>query len=422
MRNKYFEKVENKYVFNISRIFWHIFIVIGALAIVGGVLLYIYGVIPPFKQSVEKLPPPVKKDYPGAVTIALNDLQLETTKTTEKKEIQVQLKENKEPYPDQTVEKLKKIEKGETEYLLSLERLIKLIPSQGHYEYPQGAKLYEFYRDEKYRIWKDDNDLKGRLDLAFENTNARTFIDKKQMIEVFIVQLQLVPESKRTEVFNVFASNAAISVSTSINNIQTAINVFQKFPEENQLTSLEMLLSFCKSNKNDGSAFIEYFNKIIDSFDKNERLNVLATMINAYYQYFNNHILLQSEQTDLFLKMLPKIKPELQIPALNKYYLVYLEKNAGRDQMIAQIDQQYRDSLMKIQEVYLTDSLAAEYKYFINKEAKTSYRNNALYAIVCGIGLIAIIAIILVFLSIQRSVRRIEEKLVNEISTSEPAN
>ena len=152
MKTKYFEKVENKYVFNISRIFWHIFIVVGSLAIIGGVFLYIYGILPPIKQSVKQEPLPTKQVYPTAVTVTLNDLQLEESKKIVNLESQIQTSENEERPPKSVVDNTKKLEKGEKEYLISLELLTKILPAIGHYEYYQGNKrLYDYYKDEHHQ-------------------------------------------------------------------------------------------------------------------------------------------------------------------------------------------------------------------------------------------------------------------------------
>ena len=54
MKHNYFEKVENKYVFNLTLIFWHIFIALATLALTISIVILLWGIIPPFKHSVKK--------------------------------------------------------------------------------------------------------------------------------------------------------------------------------------------------------------------------------------------------------------------------------------------------------------------------------------------------------------------------------
>ena len=188
-----------------------------------------------------------------------------------------------------------------------------------------------------------------------------------------------------------------------------------KFPDEERIQSFESLMRFSKFNPNEGKTFIEYVNKVIEKFEIKERSKILFTMIAAHNRYFDNNIAIQTEQTNLFLSMLSNIKPELQALALSKYYQIYIVKNSSRDQTIGQIERQYKEALLQIEEKYQQDSIASEANYYLAKQAKSQLRSTALYGIAFGVGLVSLIAIILVFLSIQRSVRRIEEKITNEI-------
>ena len=93
MKTNYFTKVENKYVFNISRIFWHIFIIVGTIAVVFSLWIYMYGLIPPSKKTVEKSPLPTKQAYPSVIIVSLDDLKLIEEKTEIKAIIEPSKKE-----------------------------------------------------------------------------------------------------------------------------------------------------------------------------------------------------------------------------------------------------------------------------------------------------------------------------------------
>jgi len=146
LKSTYFTQVENKYVFNVSRIFWHIFIFIGTLAIVLGIFLFLYGLIPPFKKHVEKSATPTKQAYPNAITVSLSDLKLEEIKPVKK---EIAEKESEIVPETPMVDNTKKIDPAELDYQNSLKILQKLLPAKGHYEYPlqNGERLYKYTHD-----------------------------------------------------------------------------------------------------------------------------------------------------------------------------------------------------------------------------------------------------------------------------------
>mgnify|MGYP001568389495 FL=1 len=74
MKNSYVTQVENKYVFNVSLIFWHLFIALATLVIAASLVIFLWSLIPASQKDVEKQP------YPEPVKVSLNELQLETQK------------------------------------------------------------------------------------------------------------------------------------------------------------------------------------------------------------------------------------------------------------------------------------------------------------------------------------------------------
>jgi len=80
MKTNYFSKVENKYVFNVSLIFWHLFITLSTLAVVVCLAIFLWSIIPASQREVEKKPYPAKKQYPEPIKVELNELQIEVTK------------------------------------------------------------------------------------------------------------------------------------------------------------------------------------------------------------------------------------------------------------------------------------------------------------------------------------------------------
>jgi len=199
MKSKYFNKVEEKYVFNISLIFWHIIIAIGALAIIAGALLLIWGVIPPFKQRVHR------PEYPPVAAVSVDEVNMiinppkPSTQTGEVKKANTPIKKiTKEPAP------------GETEYMASLDSLKKLIPpdkfswkSKGHWEYPYGRNYWEYYKKSRYRRWVVTRfGINDRLKAAYKRVQAEGFTEKKQLLDAYISTVSLFPAENRSKVLN----------------------------------------------------------------------------------------------------------------------------------------------------------------------------------------------------------------------------
>jgi len=414
MKAKYFERIENKYVFNLSRIFWHIIILIGTLAIVVGVVFLLYGIIPAGQKSVEKLPPPAKPNYPNPITVTLADLKLDEAKPV--KPVQ-EIKQAEEAISEVTNEPSKSTDPYEIEYQNAVKALRKLWPAKGHYEFVgnNGQRLYEFTHSEKYRKFVEDISITGMLDELFSRSKINSFKEKKQMVDLFSTELGKLPENKRGNTFQIITGFTIPNIQEYQGFLQSVLQVFPKIQDEEQDYYLQRAFRLIKKNSSlaDSKAFIDYIFKIIDKFDPKQHARVFNVMYDSYMQYLNNVSIL-TEQTDLFIAMLPKIKPELQSQALDKYFLVYVQKNANREQTISQIDQKYADTLAKIEEKFMMDKNEAESKYITDKAKKSEYRLKGLIGFGSGIGIVALIAIILVFLSIQRIVNRIDEKLSKE--------
>ena len=87
-KNNYFTKVEDKYVFNISLIVWHSIIMLASIAVVAGIVGFLWTISPTFKERVKKDPYPVKAEYPAPVAVTLSDLSMQkATPVAPQKEI-----------------------------------------------------------------------------------------------------------------------------------------------------------------------------------------------------------------------------------------------------------------------------------------------------------------------------------------------
>lgn len=417
MKTQYFTKVENKYVFNVSLIFWHLFIALSSLAIVVSLVVFLWSVIPSSQKEVEKQPYPEKRQYPPPVQVAFNELQLEEAKQEEAPPVAVEHAQEAKVVIQQPVEDTR----GKNQYDSSLNILKSLIPPEryswngsGNWYYPNGERYYNFYKNEKFRRWiATEVGIVDKLNSAYRKANAGNYLEKKQTLDSYISIVKLLSEEKRHNALQylIDQSNIADNISQNVNICLSIAKVVSKMPQNENPYYINYLARFGKKNPNDGISFIDYTASIIEKFDAAQRATIIDRITNAYYNYFNQNLSRQKEATDLFVALVPKIKPELLPNAIYQYYGLYINKNLQREQQIMQIDNEHQQSINEIENQFNSAQVKSQMEYLAKQKTKQEFRLKALMGIGGGIILIVLIATILVFLSIQRSVRKIEEKI-----------
>jgi len=412
MKTNYFTKVEDKYVFNISLIFWHLFIAIATLSIVVSIFIFLWSVIPSSERKVEKQAYPAKQEYPAPVMVAINELNLEEIKQVDPlPDIQITYTPPaKQVYEDLT---------GLDEYENSLKVLKTLIPpskyswdGKGDWYYPQGKRYWDTYQNEIYRKWiASEPGIEDKLKTSYKTSNANNYLTKKQILDGYINVLKVLPEEKRLNSLEILMNNLANNIDQNLKTFQSLVGVVSIMKNEKNNAYLRQLVLFGNRNPNDGSALIDYTASIIAKFDTSQRVSIINNLLNGYYSYFNQQLPSQKEATDLFLQLIPQIKASVQSKAINQYYSLYINKNISRNNKIQQIEQQYQAAMNQVDNDYALEISKAQIEFESNKEVKHEYRYKSMLGVGSGILSIVLIASVLVFLSIQRSVRRIEEKI-----------
>lgn len=390
-----FSNFEEKYIFNISLTFWRLLIFIGGLGVLIGLVLLLWGILPPPKKSI------IKEQYPQEVLISAQELQAQVNPP------QADTDSGKENVKAKPGKKLKESTPDEKSYNISMDSLRVLIPkkydskmSKGYWTYPYGKNYWDYFRDSDYRRWVvTGRGLEDFLGSVYKNIDADSFLDRTRLIDSYISTVKLFPEDKRVEVIKALAAYSTVNVAQSVNNVKLLSEAVKNFSVENT-DYLTSLAEFGAKNPNDGYAFIEFVNKIIGNFDTEYRVIIIKDLIDSYYNYFNEAnggVARQIEATNSFLTILPEFTPDTQSKALKEFYILYLESNAEREESIRSIDMQYE-----------YDLLENESQFEMNKLKKSQKRLQGFYLIGIGLVLIALLALFLVFLSIQRIVKRIE--------------
>ena len=415
MKTNYFTKIENKYVFNFSLIVWHLFIALSTIAIVLSLLVFVWSIIPPSERKVEKQPYPEKQQYPAPVAVLLNEISFEDAGHIEAPPVQ----ETSQSEVVKSEQKSFEDTQGKEDYDASINALKKLIPpskyswsGSGYWTYPYGERYWTVYKQEKYRQWiATETSVEEKLEYAYKVSNASTYINKQKLLDGFITVVKSLPEEKRLPALKYLMSNVSNNISQNISVCQSLSKVVSKMASENNIWYMNQVLAFGKKNPNDGSPFIDYVSTIIDKFDVQQRTKTIDFLINSYYNFFNQNFSKQKEATDLFIPMLAEIKGEYHPKALMQYYGLYINKNRDRENVIAKIENEYNQKIESIDNQFVQDQTIASVEFEGKKIIKTGLRSKSLAGIGGGILLIVLIGTLLVFLSIQRSVRKIEEKI-----------
>lgn len=392
-------KIEEHYVFNISQFFWHIFIVVAGIGIVGGVPLFVWGIIPAFKSSVQK------EQYPPMVSVSAEELKaaLAPPKRAERA-AQWQVPAQQAIQPPVSVG----ASPEEIAYRVSLDTMQRLIPpskynwgAEGYMEYPYGPNYPQYAR------WvQRAPSVLERLESAFAQCGIASYSEKKQLLDTHIVVVRQFKEEARLPVWKALITWSESNLNQAIANAKLLASFVPKFPADRS-DYVTKLAQFGDKNPRDGYAFVEYVGKIIEKFPLERRMDALSSLMNGYYRYFNNRIQEQIEMTNSLLPMLPNVADEQVVKAVDAYYQLASQKNYERSEAISAIESRYQHELMK-----------AESDYEASKAKKASWRLNGLYGIAGGIVVVATIALLLVLLSIQRYVRQIDARLGNSGSAS----
>lgn len=286
---------------------------------------------------------------------------------------------------------------------------------QGFYDYPQGKRFWDVYKREIYRRWiVTEEGISDLLKSSFQIANANNYIQKKKLVDSYIQILKLLPEHLRINSLQQIMKNVANDAQRNSDILNALSNVITEIDktESNNVNVINILSNFGVKNQNDGIPFINYISTIVSKFDKTQQYKSVEQLRNGYYWYFDQNLETLKEATDLYVQLLSQIKIDQQANTLIQYYNVFLEKNNKRSDLIKQIDFEYQQEINAVESKFLTDQQEALMDFEVNKAKKEKLRIKSLLGVGGGILLVVLIATFLAFLSIQRSVRKMEEKII----------
>jgi hypothetical protein len=406
MKTDYFTKVENKYIFNLSLIFWHLFILLGTLVIIASLFVLAYTLSPTFKASVDSVV------YPPEVEVTISDLDLRdrvpaNTQTTTQTTTRTQRQQVQQPM----VTGLSMA--GYNEYLSALDSLKAMLPnSSNEWEAvyridiaPEDKAKYIYYgKDPKYerKVLVSDG-IQGWLDNTFELVKTSSYLERAELIRGYIRIIKSIHNefNRRTTLSRLQdVVRQQKNVTSGLSRLNILQRLSKKVPMNDSIYRQEPLWVIDRFCKGQGSCeeFIQMVEMHVGKFNDSQQIPAFYSMLNNYSMF--NNLTMQSELTGKYGELLSKVPDLKQAEGLDQYYAAYIRKNAERSQQIAQLEKEYR-----------SDVNQAEADYKNKKNNKDKWRMKSIMAAMAGVAFISVLAILLVFLSIQRSVRKIEERM-----------
>lgn len=393
----YLEKLEEKFVFRTSHMFFHILVGAAMLVIAGGILLLLWGMTPSLKPGVSK------SEYPPVVEVSAQELAAAVLPKAELEKGTVAGEAGTataaEPAAAQPAAQ-SPADPSQQAYEELIDSLKILLPPEKYSWVDRGHWQRGYYQN---RWVIDSYGIQSRLNAAFNTANARAYGDKATVLRSYLPLIAAFEEADRPAVLKALITYSKDDPATTRGNMELLQQSIAAFPAD-KAGVLNALADFGQKNPRDGREFIGYAAEIIPRFDPEYATEVLGAMIRTYYNYFDD-IQRQKRATETFFPLLSTFEGKYQAKALEQYYGMYLQKNREREQQVARIDQQYQHEQQQAEAV-----LAQK------RAQKAENRYYGLMAIGGSLVFISIIALVLVLLSIQRNVRA----LASQVAANEP--
>lgn len=389
MKQQILEQAEERFYFKTSHLFWHLLTGIGGLALIGGILVYLWGVTPSLKSGVTK---PV---YPSPIKVEASEIIQRLKPPTLPSQATAQTPTSYPATPEvppQTIA-VASVDSAAWVYQIAMDSLKALLPSN-YYRWETAGHWEQQWFNRRWVV--DAYGINDKLNAAYQKVNASGYTPVAQLLNAYIALVASYPVRQRLGALEAAIEISKDDVSTSVTNVQLLTATTSHF-STNDTDHLKALANFGRRNPRDGQSFIRYVTTIAPRFESVERKNMLGVMISSYYSHFND-IGRQQEATDLFLEMLPAFSAADQAKALGEYHQIFVQRNYERERQIQELEAKYQSELSQ-----------AEATLAQKKAKKAMLRSLAWRVIAGSVAAIAFIALFLVLLSIQRNVRQMRE-------------
>jgi len=426
MKQNKFSKLENNYYYGISRVFWHIIVGLGSLAIIGGIAVLVWSQIPASERKTVKEEAPLKINYPEPVAVTLDEIKRLLPKGDElikQKDEVTQINEvtNHEPKK----ERIYRDTVGLSFFYAQINNLKKILPIsenkalwQGEGKYvmsARDAKIYKKTKDNSLKRWvKTSEGFETRF-IESTDKNFKSYSDKAKLLSSYNNLLKSVANNNRVAFLNskLFSFHRYRNdLQKSISTVDTISKILSLVNSTEQVSAFDILEKFIRNNPNDGFGLVNFEQSILNKFQKNQRLNIIKTINNEYLNNYDNQLSLIIDNTEQFIPMSSNFKGDQQPVALKYFYRLFKNKNGDRDYQIREIDNAYNAKLANIEADYQKNLVQAKVDLALKKEKKMKMKSLSYKSMAYGLGVVLLISLILLVLSMIRNVNRLAEAIL----------
>jgi hypothetical protein len=251
---------------------------------------------------------------------------------------------------------------------------------------------------------------------TYDQINLNTYSQKKNLLRQYIASISLVNEkrdervitsSDRRIVFNAILNLSITNLSQTKENISLLSNSIKNISSSN-FDYLSSFVQFVLKNE-DGFKLIEYFNSIIPKFKDKNHMSVLRLC----EMIFNDTRDLDSVKLimDGYIQFIPRFAPNDQLASLEAYLDIFNSKVQSRNREIHNIETDHEREIASINSDYERRLIEAQSKAYETRAKKAAVKFPAVYIFLSSLGAISFLALLLVLLSLQRTLRAIKIKL-----------
>lgn len=397
MKKFNFKQAEEKYIFGLSKVVWRTVTLLLVLVLTVSLIVLISSIIPPMKKKV------IKAEYPPEVPVTTADIEKamqETKKVKKTERFDVGNFVSSEAEKDKvSPAEVKAFEASLLKFKAIVEAAGFSWEEEGYYEYPYGYAWYEYYGESYRKYVISSYGISKLLIEAFDESNIYELGQKKLIVDNYIAFLNQCGKDKHNLLINSLKFFISNDYSQSIGRLAMFRKVMSKFDSVSFDAALYRSAEFVSYNPENGIKFMVMADTMLPKFNISERLPVYNCMIWGN-EYLDGRLEYQAYLTSSFLKMKDKLPNKPTDSLMYHYYTLSVRKNIERQIVIDSIDYEYGNQVITAE---------SEYIHKKNKDKQNLIKSG--YGVVGSILLIAIIALTLVFFSIHKYLKKVNQLL-----------
>lgn len=359
-------KIEERFAFPISRWFWHIVVAAAVLTLTASLIVIIYGIIPTMKKTVER------GKYPESIKVTANDLE-----SCEK----------------QSGENSSYVENSESEKVFaSFSSLDTLIPSSKYSWDVRGYWEESYYYTREWVL--TDAGITSPLRKLLSQVSADT-TQQASIISELVEIVKVFPMEKRKWVLQKTLTWCNKKTDETRSILEALKTTAMKLGPQDMSQLYAVVTDFGRSNPKDGVSFTQSLNILLNSQNSSEYEGLFKIVKAHFLNQFSQRADILQEATSMYVTLPPEART-VSVKSLPCFYGLYVRKFIDRQTIVNEMDSKYE-----------SDQRLVEQEYNEKSERKSAIKWKATIVFGTAIAAVAFFSLMLVLLSIQRTLKDI---------------